>query len=188
MPKGLKLADLGLVAFGLAYPPLVFLLRGSVDASVFVVVALAGLGLRFAWTGAKVGYWRPALLLSAGTVGGLALLNPTLASRAYPVVMSLAFAGVFAITLPQPPSLVERLALASGEVWSPSLRAYCRNVTAIWALWLTINAVIAACLALAENDHAWMLWTGAISYLVSGLLFATEWLIRRYVAKNQLRQ
>jgi len=79
MPKGLKPADIGLLVFGLAYPPLVFLLRGTVDASVFVVVALAGLGLRFAWTGAGAGYWRPALLLSAGIVGGLALLDPTFA-------------------------------------------------------------------------------------------------------------
>ena len=183
MPKGLKPADIGLLVFGLAYPPLVFLLRGTVDASVFVVVALAGLGLRFAWTGAGAGYWRPALLLSAGIVGGLALLDPTFASRAYPVAISLAAAGVFGATLVQPPSLVERLALASGEVWSPGLRAYCRNVTAMWAIWLTINAAIAAGLAIVGNDQAWMLWTGAISYLVSGLLFATEWLVRRNLAK-----
>jgi uncharacterized membrane protein len=188
MPKRLNLADLGLFAFGIAYPPLVFLLRGTVDASVFVVVALAGLGLRFAWSAADGDYWRPTLLISAGTVGPLSLLDATLASRAYPVVVSLAVAGVFAITLSRPPSLVERLALASGEVWSPQLRTYCRNVTAVWAIWLTINAVIAACLMFAGNDRAWALWTGAISYLASGILFATEWLVRRSVAKHQLRQ
>jgi len=99
------------------------------------------------------------------------------------VAISLAAAGVFGATLVQPPSLVERLALASGEVWSPGLRAYCRNVTAMWAIWLTINAAIAAGLAIVGNDQAWMLWTGAISYLVSGLLFATEWLVRRNLAK-----
>ncbi len=188
MPKGLKPADLGLFVFGLAYPPLVFMLRGTVDASVFVVVALAGLGLRFAWMDAKARYWRPALLLSAVAIGSLALLDPALASRAYPVVVSLAVAGIFAVTLARPPSLVEKLALASGEVWSLGLRAYCRNVTVVWALWLTINAVIAASLALVGNDQAWMLWTGAISYLVSGLLFATEWLVRRNLIKQRLRQ
>jgi uncharacterized membrane protein len=188
MAKRLKLIDLGLFAFGIAYPLLVFTLRGTVDSSVFVVMALAGLGLRFAWEGSDGGYWRPALLLSACAVGGLALLDATLASRAYPVVVSLAAAGVFAITLPQSPSLVEKLALACGESWSPHLRAYCRNVTAMWAIWLTINAMIAAGLAFAGNDNAWALWTGLISYLVSGILFATEWLVRRTVAKRQMRQ
>lgn len=188
MPNGLKLADLGLFVFGLAYPPLVFFLRGTVDASMFVVVALAGLGLRFASTGVEAAYWRPALLLSAFAVGGLALLDPTLASRAYPVVVSLAAAGVFAVTLRRPPSLVERLAIGSGQIWSPSLRTYCRNVTAIWALWLTLNAAIAAGLAIADNDRAWLLWTGAISYLVSGLLFGIEWLVRGNLIKQRLRQ
>lgn len=188
MPSGLKPADIGLFAFGLMYPPLVFFLRGTIDASVFVVVALAGLGFRFAWTSPQAGYWRTALLLSAGSIGGIALLDPTLASRAYPVVVSLAVAGVFAVTLVQPPSLVERLALASGKTWSPELAAYCRNVTAVWVGWLAVNAAIAAALAVAGSDSAWMIWTGALSYIVSGALFVAEWLVRRSVIRQRLRQ
>ena len=184
MPKGPKFADLGLIAFGIAYPPLVFFLRGTVDASVFIVVALAGLGLRLAWGGVDAQYWRPALLVSAGAVASLALLDARLAARAYPVVLSLAAASAFAITLRQPQSLVEKFALASGEVWSLELRSYCRNVTAIWALWLAINAAIAAGLALSGNDVAWALWTGAIFYVVSGALFAIEWLVRGVVKRK----
>jgi len=179
MPKRLKPADVALIAFGIAYPPTVFFLRGTVDASLFIAVALAGLGLRLAWGGAEAKYWRPALLVSAAAVASLALLDARLAARAYPIVLSLAAATAFAITLWQPQSLVEKLALASGEVWSPELRSYCRNVTTIWALWLAINAAIAAALALSGNDAAWALWTGAIFYLVSGALFAIEWLVRR---------
>ena len=182
-----KLADVGLVAFGIAYAPTVYFLRGTVDASVFIAVALTGLGLRLAWGGVDAGYWRPALLISAGAVTILALLDARLAARAYPVVLSLAAASAFAITLRQPESLVEKFALASGEVWSSELQSYWRNVTMIWALWLAINAAIAAALALFGDDAAWALWTGAIFYLVSGTLFAVEWFVRRQV-KRKSRQ
>lgn len=187
MSKRPKLADIGLIAFGIAYPPAVFFLRGKVDASLFIAVALAGLGLRLAWGGVEAGYWKPALLVSAGAVASLALLDARLAARAYPVVLSLSAASVFAITLLQPASLIEKIALATGEVWSIELRAYCRNVTAIWALWLAINAAIAAGLALSGNDVAWALWTGAIFYVVSGALFAIEWLVRGAVKRKSKR-
>ena len=45
----------------------------------------------------------------------------------------------------------------------PALRHYCRNVTLIWALWLVVNAIIAAYLALAQDDAAWVLSTGLLS-------------------------
>jgi uncharacterized membrane protein len=120
-------------------------------------------------------------------LAALAMVDATLAARAYPVLISLAAAGVFAVTLWRPPSLIERLALASGEPWSASLRLYCRNVTLIWAVWLVVNAVIATYLALSHDDAAWALWTGVLSYLVSGALFAGEWLVRRTLTPKRPR-
>jgi len=188
MPKRVKLADVSLIAFGIAYPSMVFFLRGTMDASVFIGLALICLGLRLVWGGLDAAYWRPALLVCAAAVACLALLDSALAVYAYPVVLSLAASGVFAITLRQPPSLIEKLALASGEIWSPELRKYCRNVTAIWAVWLMINAAIAARLALLGDDRSWALWTGAINYLVSGAVFAIEWLVRRNLVQRQSRR
>ena len=103
------------------------------------------------------------------------------------LLISLAAAGVFAATLWRPPSLIERFALASGEPWSAGLRFYCRNVTLIWAAWIVVSAAIAAHLALSNNDAAWALWTGLLSYLVSGALFAGEWMVRRTLAPRQPR-
>jgi uncharacterized membrane protein len=188
MPRRIKSADVALIAFGIAYPPMVFFLRGTVDASLFIGVALACLGLRLLASRGEAAYWRPALLVCAVAVTCLALLDRALAVYAYPVVLSLAASGVFAITLLQPVSLVEKLALASGQTWSPQLRAYCRAVTGIWAIWLAVNAAVAAGLALAGSTSSWALWTGAISYLVSGALFAGEWLVRRNVVQQQLRR
>ena len=179
MPKRVKLADVALVAFRHRLST-----DGFLPARHGRRIAVHCRGIGRPWPAPGVGRRRrrllaPALLIGAGAVASLALLDSRLAARAYPIVLSLAAASAFAITLWQPQSLVEKLALASGEVWSSELQSYCRNVTAIWALWLAINAAIAAGLALSGDDAAWALWTGAIFYLVSGALFAVEWLVRR---------
>ncbi len=181
------LVDGLLIGFGIVYPALVFFLQGAVDPLLFIALALVIVAVRLGLGDAMVGSWRPALLMAAVALVGLALLDIRLATRAYPVVLSLAAAGVFAVTLRRPPSLVERLALASGESWSAALRVYCRNVTMVWALWLAFNAAIAGALALGGDDRAWALWTGLFSYLVSGGLFAGEWLLRRRIAGRQPR-
>jgi uncharacterized membrane protein len=187
MPRRHDLANVVLIASGIVYPAVVYFLRGTVQPSLFIVLALIIVAARLSLGKIGVGGWRPALAVTAIALVGLALTDAALAARAYPVLLSLSAAGVFAVTLLQPPSLIERLAVASGESWSPALRLYCRYVTLIWAAWLGINAVIAACLALSHDDQAWALWTGLLSYLVSGALFAGEWLVRRNLAGRQPR-
>jgi uncharacterized membrane protein len=187
MPKQRALANVVLIAFGIIYPAAVFFLRGTVQSSLFIVVALIIVAARLSVGRFGIDGWRPALVMTAGALVGLAVVDAALAARAYPVLMSLAAAGVFAVTLRRPPSLIERFAMASGEPWSPALRLYCRNVTLIWALWLSVNAAIAAYLALSHDDAAWALWTGLLSYLVSGALFAGEWLVRHGIADRQPR-
>ena len=187
MRERLRLADITLMAFGVVYPAIVFFLRGAINPALFVCLALVLVGLRLTLGSTGVGSWRPALLVAAATLAGMALIDAALAARAYPILISLAAAGVFAVTLFQPASLVERLALASGERWSAELRVYCRNVTAIWVLWLGVNAAIAAGLAFVHDDRAWALWTGMLSYLVSGVLLGGEWLVRRSLVGRQAR-
>jgi uncharacterized membrane protein len=187
MPRQRALANIALIGFGVVYPAIVFFLRGAVEPSLFIILALLIIGARLAFGEIGAGGWRPALILAAAALAGLAVVDAALAARAYPVLISLAAAGVFAATLWRPPSLIERFALASGEPWSAGLRFYCRNVTLIWAAWLVVNAAIAAHLALSHNDAAWALWTGLLSYLVSGALFAGEWMVRRTLAPRQPR-
>jgi uncharacterized membrane protein len=187
MPKQRALANVVLIAFGIVYPAAVFFLRGTVAPSLFIILALIIVAARLSLGKFGMDGWGPALATTAGALIGLAVIDAALAARAYPVLMSLAAAGVFAVTLRRPPSLIERFAMASGEPWSPALRLYCRNVTLIWALWLVVNAAIAAYLALSHDDAAWALWTGLLSYLVSGALFAGEWLVRHSIADRQPR-
>lgn len=178
MPSKGAQPEIILAGFALAYPALVYYLQDTLPPAAFVVLALSLVALRIAFVRGGGNSFRPALVATAVALTGIAFLNVTLAARSYPVLMSLAAASVFAATLFKPASLVERIAVARGHAWSEGLRAYCRKVTLLWTVWLILNAAVAAVLAVGNDDRAWALWTGLVSYLISGLLFGIEWLVR----------
>ena len=66
MPRQPALANIVLVAFGIVYPAAVFFLRGTVEASLFIVMALIIVAVRLALGKFDVDGWRPALALTAG--------------------------------------------------------------------------------------------------------------------------
>lgn len=173
------------VVASLAYPGAVYLGRGAVPPMAFVAVALALIGLRLAAsTSPEARVWRAPLAGAAVVLAVLALLDPALAAKAYPVAVSLGVAAAFGVTLRHPPSLIERFARRCEPDLPPRGVAYCRAVTALWTGWLLLNAAIAAALAVAGSDEAWALWTGLLSYLVTGALFAGEFLVRRTVRER----
>ncbi|PWC35978.1 hypothetical protein [Azospirillum sp. TSO35-2] len=176
------MATITVAATGMLYPLLVYAARETVAPAGFVAVAVGLIGLRLVLSGgAAARVWRVPLLAAAGAMAALLPLDPWLAARAYPVVLSLGFAAAFAVTLRHPPSLIERLARLREPDLPPEGQAYCRTVTWVWAVWLTVNAAVATALAVAGSDAAWALWTGLLSYVAMGVLFAGEWLVRRRV-------
>jgi len=103
-----------------------------------------------------------------------------------PALVNLALLAVFAASFASRETVIESLALAHGAAGSQELTAYCRRVTAIWCAFFAANAGVSAWLALFGTRASWALYTGLVAYLLTGLLFATEfvyrhWRFRRYV-------
>ncbi|GAB2179342.1 COG4648 family protein [Dongia sp. agr-C8] len=162
-------------AAGIAYPFAVYFYRDRLPASAFVTAALLLLGLQIMVLRPSVArLWRVPLLISAALTVAIALLDQNVAREAYPVVCSLAAASVFGWTLVSPPSLIERFARLTRPHLPETAIRYCRNVTVIWAVWLAANAAIATALVARGDLMGWAIWTGLLSYLISGLLFAGE--------------
>jgi len=161
-----------LVAFGAAYPFIVYAGIGHVPPAAFVGLALAVLAIRaiglrgeerdtmFSGVLATVGFGLLALLSIDGMV----------ATKAYPVLMSLAFAAAFGWSLLFPPTLVERFAAMAGTVATAPARRYMRRVTLVWFFFLLANAGVSGWTALAEDPAVWALYNGLLSYLLMGLL------------------
>jgi uncharacterized membrane protein len=97
---------------------------------------------------------------------------------AVPVVASGFAALLFGRSLAGVP-LVERFARADHPELISELTGYCRTVTRVWFVFLVANAAVALGLALFAPLATWALYTGLISYLLMGLVFAAEWLVRQ---------
>jgi uncharacterized membrane protein len=121
------------------------------------------------------------LALAALVLIALLALNPGLAVKAYPVVISLTAAGIFGGSLIWPPTVAERFARLRYPEPPPEVIAYTRGVTKLWFGYLLANAAVAATLGLWGSLQQWTLWTGLISHLLTGTLFLVELAWRHHV-------
>jgi uncharacterized membrane protein len=49
----------------------------------------------------------------------------------------------------------------------------------VWCAFFVANGAVAAALALSGRRELWAAYTGVVAYLLMGLLFAGEYLVRR---------
>lgn len=115
-----------------------------------------------------------ALVLAAGAVWANALMPLKL----YPVLVNAALLIAFGYSLAAPPSMVERMARLTDPNLPPAAVAYTRTVTQVWCGFFVINGSIALGTALWASQAVWSLYNGVIAYVLMGLLFAGEYLVR----------
>ncbi len=101
----------------------------------------------------------------------------------YPVVVNICMLCVFAFSLKQPKSIIERLARLQEPELPPSGVAYTRKVTMVWCVFFVLNAAFALYTCFLPVK-IWTLYNGLISYLLAGSLFAGEWIVRQFVRKE----
>lgn len=170
---------------GFCYPFLVYFALGRIPPALLILTGLALFLLRMRKLG-RIALPQPVCIAIA--LAGLllpALWRPELAARAYPVVVSLTMAAVFAFSLIRPPSAVEVIARIGEPDLPPAGVAYTRRVTQVWTVFLLVNAGISTATALWGSLALWTLWNGCLSYLAMGTLFAAEYMVRRRVRTGQ---
>lgn len=170
---------------GILYPLLVYFGMSIIPPISFVVLALGLLGIRL-WVMGKTKpspFWAALFSIVIVTMLALYFVHENLAVKAYPIVMSLMVASIFAASLIFPPSAIERIARISEPNLPPEGVIYTRRVTIVWVIFLVFNAGISLCTALFGTLAQWTLWNGLLSYICMGALFAIEFVIRKQVRK-----
>lgn len=112
--------------------------------------------------------------------GGLSLILKDHAwLKMYPVFMSVGAGIIFASTLIKPPSMIERFARLvepdlpeSGVIWT-------KKVTVVWCIFFVLNAAIALSTVLFAPMRVWVIYNGFISYILMGILFLGEFILRK---------
>lgn len=172
------------VAITLLYPFAIWLGHGQVEPRLLagLVVLAALLRLLTAKSGSAGRWWLVgALLLAAFAVWG----NAWTPLKLYPVLVNAVMLGVFGYSLFAPPTVVERFArLQEGEL-SPAAVIYTRRVTQVWCGFFIINGSIALATALWASPATWSLYNGVIAYIMMGVLFGGEYLVRWRFKRRQ---
>ncbi len=102
----------------------------------------------------------------------------------YPVLVNLSLLLFFGFTLWKKPSFVFRMAnLGDKNIKnSPSrnyVEKYCDKVTFCWCVFFVLNACAAAVTVFVGSDRLWSLYNGFISYILIGLFFTVEFVVRK---------
>lgn len=163
----------------LAYPLAIYL---AVDrfAPAWLALVLIALALARAVL-TRQSLWLGAAAAAAilGVLGGVR--GELLPLQIYPVLVNTALFGIFFASLLRPPTVIERLARLSEPELPPAAVRYTRQVTVVWCTFFVVNAVCSLATALWASLEVWTFYNGFLSYVLIGLLFGVEWLIRKRV-------
>ena len=114
---------------------------------------------------------------AAGVVWGLYFLKAEGLFRLYPAAMVSLALGAFAVSLFRTP-LVEVFARRMGEDLDGRGVAYCRRVTVVWTVFLSVHLAVTVATVFASR-RIWAIYNGGIAYFLLSALFLGEWLYRR---------
>ena len=101
----------------------------------------------------------------------------------YPVLMNAVLFILFIYSWFRPPTVIETIARIQEPELPPAGVIYTRKVTLVWSVFFIINGCCAAISTTLSNEY-WALYNGFIAYILMGVLFVGEWLVRRRVKRQ----
>jgi len=170
--------------FYLAYPLVVYAAHtrlGTRGVGV-ILLGLYAASLLLRMRGSPADLWhllRQHAALAVLIVAAVVLRNRTLLLL-LPMLVSLYLLATFAWSLRRGPPMIERFARMVEDDLPDFTLPYCRKVTGIWCLFLAANAALVLTLAVAAPVAWWALYTGALFYVLLGVLLAGELVFRKW--------
>lgn len=162
--------------------PLLWLWNRDISIIIYLPAIMAILWLLKAML--QQGIYRYFSFIFAGLLGLAFISRLWQLMYWYPVIINIFMLLLFATSLWQKQSLVERLARLTTPNLSLQGIKYTRIVTQIWCIVFTINLIITLYFIVQQHYDYWALYTGIISYIIIGLVMGIEWLIRQKVKKQ----
>lgn len=125
------------------------------------------------------------IAIAGGSLCSAALLTNSLTPALwYPVAVNASLLLIFGLSLFKGMPMIERLARLKEPHLDQHGVAYTRKVTIVWCCFFAINGAIAVFTVLKNDIFLWGLYNGCISYVLIGVLFVTEFIVRYFVRKR----
>jgi len=169
----------------IAYPFIVYFTLNEFGPSLLALILFSIILIRTVIRGE---YRQPEQYIQLILVGGLCIaaawFNSEELLRYYPVLMNLAFAGFFLLSLTTQKTLIERFAEMFIDEIPERGRQYMRTLSKVWALVLLINAMVSFYTACCLSLKAWAFYNGFLAYIILGGFMVIEYGYRRiYIEK-----
>jgi uncharacterized membrane protein len=131
---------------------------------------------------------RTALLIGvllAALLGAAVLSHQQVLAALPSIALNLMLAGVFGATLrPGETPLIVRIAEVADGVLAPEFVRYLRALTQAWAIFFITMAGLSLVLMLYTPFEWWSLFVNVLMWPVIGMMFALEWIVRRFAFKE----
>lgn len=101
----------------------------------------------------------------------------------YPVAVNATLLFVFARSLREGTPVVERLARLQDPELPVAAVRYTRRVTWVWCVFFLLNGLAALYTVIFASFEQWAWYNGGVAYVLIGLLFCGEWLVRQRVKR-----
>lgn len=166
------------------YPLIVFFGLQWVQPAyiAFALVCVAGIRFYYSKTTSNI----PFIKVAGINVIILLMLsffsNSSFLLKLYPVVMSLSFLSIFLYSIIKPPTVITLIAGARDKLTVNAV-TYTKKVTKVWCVFFFCNALVSFSTVFL-SDELWALYNGLLSYLLMGVLFLGEWIVRKRFKKN----
>jgi uncharacterized membrane protein len=183
-----RIATIFISAVFVAYPVLIYYGLTAFSPTAVGIFILAMLGVRMAVV-MKLSFQKLKPLLPLTMAAALPsvyslLFNSERALLLTPVLVNVALLGTFGWTLLRGPSMVARFAALKEPTMTDAILTYCKKVTVVWCGFFIVNGSIATYTALYTSKEYWTLYNGLISYILMGLLFSVEFMVRKTVKQK----
>lgn len=104
----------------------------------------------------------------------------------YPPICNFFIFLVFFLSLFSKETVIQKIAkINEGGELKESTFIYTRRLTYVWATFCFLNFLISIW-TIFQSDKIWILYNGFISYLLVGLLFILEYILRMFLKKKGL--
>lgn len=169
------------------YPIAVWLFWGKVNPIVFAIPVMGIVLSRIYHTKLVSHQLRlPVLAMASLLILTAFMLAPQISTLIYPFIISLVLLIFFGLSLRSTKTpVIEKLARAHDPDFPDHAVSYTRRVTWVWVIYFLGNAVLNLLWIISDNIEAWVLHNTVIAYVVMGILFAGEWLVRQRVKARQ---
>lgn len=101
-----------------------------------------------------------------------------IALKFYPAVINLLIFSIFFSSLFTKETIIQKFARLMERKELPDIvKQYTRNLTYVWCVFLMFNFLFSSA-TIFMSAKVWTIYNGCVSYLLTGALFAVEYIVR----------